>query len=205
MARYLIDIRLMGPVEKQVRAQSGELREKFGLDKFLVVPHITLAGPFPTDDEPRLLADFGRVCREAETPHYDVGGYGFFPEARAVYVIINPDPALREFRFVLAQAIAPYCSLREHDYDTADNFRFHATLAMKLDRLTLTRVRWHMRKQDPVVFYHHPIRATVLKNAKVLCEYDFSQGRMLTPAQARGRATRKRDEKALRIWEGKEY
>lgn len=205
MTRYLIDIRLMGPVEKQVRMLSDQLRETFGLVRNLVVPHITLAGPFSTDDEPRLLSDFARVCREqVATPHYDVGGYGFFDTTRVVYVTITPDETLRQFRFDLAQAIAPYCNLREYDRDSAGDFRFHATLAMKLPYLAYTRIRWYFRKQEPVVFRHHPIRATVLKNAKVLCEYDFMQGRMLTPSQARSRATRKRDAKVLRIWETEE-
>lgn len=203
MTRYLIDIRLMGPVEKQIRAISRTLQERFGLEN-LAVPHITLAGPFTTDDEPRLLADFARVCTAAATPHYDAGGYGFFDRTRVVYVVIEPDPALKQFRCDLAQAIAPYCSLRDYDRSSRDEFRFHATLAMKLSWLTYTRIRWHLRTVPPVVFRHHPIRATVLRNAKVLCEYDFSQGRMLTPAQARSRATRKRDEKVLRAWENSE-
>jgi len=202
MTRYLIDIRLMGPVKQQIRELSERLREKFGLEKNLVAPHITLAGPFSTDDEARLVSGFTHVCTAQEgIPRYDVGGYGFFDATRVVYVTITPDENLQQFRYRLAKAIAPYCALREYDLDSADKFRFHATLAMKLDWLTYQRIKWYFRKQEPVVYRHHPIRATLLRNTKILCEYDFVQQRMLTRAQALSRATLMRDLEILKIWD----
>jgi 2'-5' RNA ligase len=202
MTRYLIDIRLMGSVKQQIRTLADQLVEKFGLGKKLVAPHITLAGPFSTDDEERLIADFTRVCTEQKgVPKYDVGGYGFFDDTRVVFVTITPDGALRQFRYQLAQAIAPYCTLRDYDRDTSEEFRFHATLAMKLDWLTFRRIKWYFREQEPVIFRHHPIRATLLRNSKILGEYDFVQGRMLSRAQALSRATMKRDFEILKIWE----
>jgi 2'-5' RNA ligase len=203
MTRYLIDIRLMGPVKEQIRTLSHELAGKFRLKKNLVAPHITLAGPFSTDDEERLVGDFTRVCTGQKTiPRYDVGGYGFFDGTRVVYVIITPDETLRQFRYELAQAIAPYCSLRDYDLDSAMDFQFHATLAMKLDWLTYKRIRWYFRNQEPVVHHHHPIRATLLSDSKILCEYDFVQERMLSRAQALSKATRMRDLDILKSWDG---
>jgi len=205
MTRYLIDIRLMGPVKQQIRELSDRLQEEFGIGTRLVAPHITLAGPFDTVDEDRLVADFTRICTGvAGTPLYDVGGYGFFDETRVVFVAIEPDENLKLLRHRLAQAIAPYCTLREYDRDAAGDFRFHATLAMKLDWITFQRIKWHFRNQEPVVFRHHPIRATLLRNTKILCEYDFIRQRMLTRAQALGRATRLRDLAILRLWECRE-
>lgn len=205
MTRYLIDIRQIGAVKRQISALSRDLQKTFDLGTMLVVPHITLAGPFSTDDEDRLVHDFTEVCSgQAGAPHYEVGGYGFFEKTRVVYVEITPDEALRQFRYRLAQAIAPYCTLREYDLVPADEFRFHSTLAMKLDRLTFLRIKWHFRHQEPVSPRYHPIRATLLKNSRILCEYDFSQGRMLTRAQAEGRATRLRDNKVLRAWGDRE-
>lgn len=205
MTHYLIDIRLMGPVRHQIRLLSNELREKFNPGEKLVFPHITLAGPFSTSDEKKLIGDFSVICKDQkEIPKYDVGRFGFFDDTRVVYVTIIPDENLKQFRYELAQAISPYCSLRDYDRDDADSFRFHATLAMKLDWLTFQRMKWYFRRQDPVVYRHHPIRATLIRNSKILCEYDFIQNRMLTPAQARSRATLMRDRDILRSW-GEEY
>ena len=200
MTRYLIDIRLMGPVRKQIRALSSDLQETFGLEK-MTVPHITLAGPFSTDDEERLISDFTRVCAAQESvPKYDVGGYGSFDATRVIYVTITPDENLKQFRHRLAKTIAPYCSLRDYDLESAEEFRFHATLAMKLSWLTYQRITWYIRRTEPVVYRHHPIRATLLRNSAILCEYDFIQGRMLTPAQARSKATLVRDLRILKAW-----
>jgi 2'-5' RNA ligase len=201
MTHYLIDIRLMGSVKHQINTLSNHLAEKFSLGNRLVVPHITLAGPFSTEDEERLVGDFTRICADQkETPKYELGGYGFFDDSRVVYVTITPDENLKQFRYRLAQAISPYCSLRKYDLDPAGEFRFHATLAMKLDWLTFRRIRWYFRKQEGVVYRHHPIRATLLRNSRIVCEYDFIQERMLSRSQALSRATKMRDFDILKSW-----
>jgi 2'-5' RNA ligase len=202
MTRYLIDIRLMGSVKHQIRTLSDQLAEQFNLGNRLVVPHITLAGPFSTENEEKLVKDFTRVCTgQKAIPKYEVGGYGFFDESRAVFVTITPDEALRQFRYQLFRTICPYCTLRDYDRSSANEFRFHATLAMKLDWLTFRRIQWYFRRHEPVIYRYHPIRATLLRNSKILCEYDFIQQRMLSRAQARSRATMKRDFDILKLWD----
>ena len=202
MTHYLIDIRLMGSVKHQIHTLSSQLSERFNLKDNLVIPHITLAGPFATSDEKRLVEDFSGICaNQAATPKYEVGGYGFFHETRVVFVTITPDENLKQFRYQLSRAIAPYCKLRNYDLDAADEFRFHATLAMKLDWLTFQRIKWYFRNQEPVTYRHHPLRATLLRNSRIVCEYDFIQQRMLTPAQARSKATMMRDIDILKSWD----
>jgi hypothetical protein len=71
---------------------------------------------------------------------------------------------------------------------------------MKLDWLTFQRIKWYFRGQESVIYRHHPIRATLLRNSKILCEYDFIQGRMLSRAQALSKATRIRDFDILKSW-----
>jgi 2'-5' RNA ligase len=202
MTRYLIDIRLMGSVKQQIRTLSDHLQEKFSLGNKLVIPHITLAGPFSTNDETKLVEDFTRVCTDQkEVPKYELGGYGFFNDSRVVFVMITPDVNLKQFRYQLSRAISPYCSLRKYDLDPAEEFTFHATLAMKLDWLTFRRIKWYFRGQESVIYRHHPIRATLIRNSKIICEYDFIQNRMLSRAQALSRATMKRDFDILKIWD----
>jgi 2'-5' RNA ligase len=201
MTHYLIDIRLMGSVKHQIRTLSNQVSEKFNLGDNQVVPHITLAGPFSTQDEKKLIGDFTRICMDQTTvPRYELGSYGFFDDSRVVFVTITPDENLKQFRYQLSRAFSPYCSLRDYDLDSADDFRFHATLAMKLDWLTFQRIKWYFRKQERVIYRHHPIRATLLRNSRILCEYDFIQERMLSRAQALSRATMKRDFDILKVW-----
>ena len=202
MTHYLIDIRLMGSIKHQIRNLSDHLEERFNLGNNRVIPHITLAGPFFTTDEKKLIEDFTRICTNQKViPKYEVGGYGFFDDSRVVFVTISPDENLKQFRFQLSHALLPYCSLRNYDLVSADEFRFHATLAMKLDWLTFRRIKWYFRCEESVIYRHHPIRATLLRNTKILCEYDFIQERMLSRAQALSRATMKRDFDILKIWD----
>ncbi|MFA4877847.1 MAG: 2'-5' RNA ligase family protein [Methanoregula sp.] len=202
MTHYLIDIRMMGSVKQQIHTLSNHLAEKFKLKSQLVTPHITLAGPFSTKNEEKLIEDFAGVCtRQEKIPRYDVGGYGFFDDTRVVFVTITPDETLKQFRYDLARTISPYCSLRNYDLDSASGFAFHATLAMKLDWLTFKRIKWYFRDQEPVIYRHHPIRATLLRNSRILCEYDFVQERMLSRAQALSKATRMRDFDILKAWD----
>ncbi len=201
MTHYLIDIRLMGSVKDQIRNLSNHLQEKFNLGNKRVIPHITLVGPFSTCNEKKLVEDFTRICmNQKEIPKYEVGSYGFFDDSKVIYVTITPDENLKQFRYQLSQAISPYCSLRKYDLDSADEFRFHSTLAMKLDWLTFQRIKWYFRGQESVVYRHHPIRATLLRNSKILCEYDFIQSRMLSRSQALSRATMMRDFDILKLW-----
>jgi 2'-5' RNA ligase len=202
MTHYLIDIRLMGSVKHQIYYLSNHLAEKFNLGNKRVIPHITLAGPFSTTDEQKLVNDFTRICtNQKKIPKYEVGGYGFFDDSKVVFVTITPDDNLKQFRYQLARAFLPYCSLRNYDLDSADRFRFHATLAMKLDWLTFQRIKWYFRKQENVIYRHHPIRATLLRNTRILCEYDFIQERMLSQAQALSKATLMRDLDILKSWD----
>ncbi|MFA6226657.1 MAG: 2'-5' RNA ligase family protein [Methanoregula sp.] len=168
----------------------------------MVIPHITLAGPFSTQDEKKkLVEDFTRMCTNQKViPKYEVGTYGFFDETKVFYVTITPDENLKQFRYQLSQALSPYCSLRNYDRDSADEFKFHATLAMKLDWLTFQRIKWYFRGQESVMYRHHPIQATLLRNSKILCEYDFIQNRMLSRAQALSKATMMRDFDILKSW-----
>ena len=201
MTHYLIDIRMMGSVKHQIRNLSNHLAEKFNLGDKLVTPHITLAGPFSTENEEKLIEDFTRICtNQKEIPKYEVGGYGFFEDTRVVFVTITPDETLKQFRYQLARAISPYCSLRNYDLDSAEDFQFHSTLALKLDWLTFQRIKWYFKEQESVIYRHHPIRATLLRNSKILCEYDFVQKRMLSRAQALSKATMKRDFDILKVW-----
>ena len=202
MTHYLIDIRLMGSIKHQIRNLSNHLEERFNLGNKRVIPHITLAGPFSTTDEQKLIEDFTSICTNQKViPKYEVGGYGFFDDSKVVFVAITPDENLKQFRYQLSRALLPYCSLRNYDLDSVEEFRFHATLAMKLDWLTFRRIKWYFRHQERVTYRHHPIRATLLRNTKILCEYDFIQERMLSRAQALSRATMKRDFDILKVWD----
>ena len=100
MTYSLVDIRQMGSVKHQIPNLSNHLQEKFNIGDKLVTPLTTLAGPFSTQDEKKLIEDFTRICsNQKEIPKYEVGSYGFFDGLKVVFVTIPPDDNLKQFRF----------------------------------------------------------------------------------------------------------
>jgi hypothetical protein len=115
-----------------------------------------------------------------------------------VYIRITPDENLRQFRFTLAQTLRQYCKLRSYDLDSAEEFKFHATVAMKLDWFTLLRIFLHFFWKRTTIFRHQVIRVTLLQNARIIYEYDFIQDRLLTRAQALSRGNIRKDFELLK-------
>lgn len=179
---YLIEIRLMGKAKYDVRKMIYHLQRRFRLPIGKKVPHITLAGPFTTSDESALVRDFGAICRQAPTMWFGIDGFDTFPDTHVVHLAVKPSAELRAFRLKTARTLQSYCRLQRFDYQA--DFKFHATLAMKLDRLTFDRVRQHAHTMKCPQIRHTVLRVTLLRGGRILREYDFLQRRMLSRQQA---------------------
>lgn len=184
MNNYLIEYRFRGRAKIQIRQMIFKLDNKFHLGILgskNPIPHITFAGPFKTNNEAKLVTDFTALCKSTPICAFKVNGFGYFKNTGVVYINIIPSRKLDEFRWNLAQKLMPYCKLSDFDYER--EFKFHATLAMKLDPPDFTSVKNYIETQDPPKFKYSLIRATILKKGKILHEYDFLQRRLLTRHQ----------------------
>ena len=154
-------------------------RPSFGKD----VPHITLAGGFTTKNEGRLIKDFVSICSKTPLCKYTVDGFGYFEnEKKVIFIDIKPNENLKTFRWTLAQKIAQYCKLKEFDYK--QDFNFHATLVMNLNDHDFSRLKKYIDTQPEPKYKQVLIRVTILKNSRILCEYDFLQRRLLNRNEA---------------------
>lgn len=183
-SHYLIEYRFQGSSKYEIREMINHLQKKFHLPfSGKSVPHITLAGGLTTNDERRLIRDFVSVCSKTPLCKYTVDGFGYFAnETGVVYINIKPNENLKTFRWTLSQTIAPYCKLKEFDYN--QDFKFHATLAMKLGDRDFSRLKKYIDSQPEPQYKHILLRVTILKNSKILCEYDFLQRRLLNRNEA---------------------
>ncbi|MFH1827889.1 MAG: 2'-5' RNA ligase family protein, partial [Nanoarchaeota archaeon] len=94
-----------------------EINRKFHLfPKYRPVPHVSLAGPFTTNDSRRLVSDFKSLCEKQDLMNFTVEGFGTFENNGVVFININPDKKLDEFRWELSKTLQPYCNLRQYDY-----------------------------------------------------------------------------------------
>jgi len=186
MTHYLIEYRFQGKVKAEIKQMIFTLDKKFHLGlSNKPIPHISFAGPLSTNDETRLIKDFTLLCKNTPFCSFKVDGFGFFERTKVVYINIVPSEKLENFRWALSQKIMKYCTLRDFDYKK--DFEFHATLAMKLGDRDFFAIKKYIEYQNSPQFKHFLIRATIIKNSRILCEYDFLQRRMLTREEALSR------------------
>lgn len=171
MARYLIEFRFHGKAKYEIKKLIYEINRKFRLRGKRAIPHITLAGPFYTNDEKRLIGDFNRLCSKSPLMKFEVNGFSAFESNNVVFLDVKPSKELEEFRWKLSQTLKSYCELGPFDHKK--DFAFHTTIAMKLPDDKFYAVRDYIKRKPKLNFKHVMVRATLLKGGIILREYDF--------------------------------
>jgi 2'-5' RNA ligase len=148
------------------------------------VPHISLAGPFETRDIERVIRDVESVAKNYNLVNFKLKGFRYFnnPVGKVIYADIEPSKELEELRWELAKRLMKYAELKE--WDKNKKFSFHATIAFKdIDRKFSDIWRYLKRKEVPNI-NQHLLRITILRNSKILYEYDLMLKRLLTRREA---------------------
>lgn len=185
MTHYLIEFRFQGKAKKEIKSLIYEIDNRFHLGVTKLkrpIPHITLVGPIQTNNEKRLVKDFKNICSNTQFSFFKIRGYGYFSQSNVVFINIEPSKRLDNFRWELSRSLSSYCELRPFDYER--KYYFHATLVMKLENSIFNVIKNYIDGLSPPSYKHFLIRVTLLKNAKILYEYDFLQRRLLTRSEA---------------------
>ena len=149
------------------------------------IPHITLAGPFYTNDEKRLIGDFNRLCTKSPLMNFEIDGFSAFENSKVVFLDVKPSKELDEFRWNLSQILKPHCQLRPFDYER--DFAFHATISIKLPEDKFLSIRDYIQRKSKLNFKHVMVRLTLLKGSIILREYDFLLRRPLVRRLAKNK------------------
>jgi len=200
MAKYLIEFRFQSKrIRTYLKSMIYGINRKFGVGKRKHVPHITLVGPITTNNERRLIADFAKICSQTELMKFRGNGFGTFDNNRVVFVNIGASERLNEFRTKLVEAIRSYCNLQSQDKKKEkDRFGYHSTLAMKLDQNEFNSIKNYIKNKPVPSFTQIVMRITLLKNGKILREYDFLQRRLLNRKQALNKYLTRRSKTLLK-------
>lgn len=177
---YLIEIRLFGKAKSETRELIYQTSRDHNICISRPVPHITLVGGFSTSNEARLVQDFESVSRKYDLIRYVIEGIDTFPDTGVVYLDVRPSPELVAYRRELRDRLQGYCSLCQ--YDKKEPFEFHSTVAMHLNRDKAEEIKRSINHDKR--YSHRMLRATLLKNGKILSEYDFCLERMLNRENA---------------------
>jgi hypothetical protein len=185
MTQYAIGFRFRDDGLSKVKQLIYHLEAKFHLDFFKInrpIPRVALAGPFTTDDEKRLVTDFVTLCSKTPFSSFEINTYAVSDASHAICIRVDPGAELVAFRKNLLQVITPYCTLQKRD--TQEPFVFHATVAKNVNLQKYSLIKKHAEEIKPQQFRHYVIRATVVKEQKFLCEYDFLTRSVLTQKEA---------------------
>jgi calcineurin-like phosphoesterase family protein/2'-5' RNA ligase len=178
---YFIEFRFSGFAKQSIKELKTNITEKFGVTRRKIVPHITIAGPVSTRDEKRLLGEIVDVCKKYDLVKFRMDGFDNF-EDRVIFVKINPSQELKNLRLDIAQRLYKFCDTTKFDRD--EYFTFHATLVLKdiqrkFDRIWDYVQTWRIPEMEQYV-----LRITVIKNQKILAEYDLIQKKILNRTES---------------------
>lgn len=162
------------------------------------VPHITLVGPFTSSYIRQIIKEVESVGRKYNPISFQIKGFDSFTSTKGQKVIgfyINPSRELENLRWELAQRIEPYAILKE--YDKQRDFIFHATIAFKdIDR-KFSKIYRYLQEQEGFEINTHMLRICILRNSKIIYEYDLHLHRFLNRRQAKNKELFKRELKEL--------
>lgn len=178
---YLIEFRFSGYAKETIKELKNNISRRFHVTRKKIVPHITLVGPLRIGDEEILIDIVNEVCKKYELVKFKLDGFDNF-ENRVIYVKIKPSEELKKLRLELKEKLEKFCELSEYDFDR--NFTFHATLVLKdisrkFDKIWEYLQTWKIPEMDQYV-----LRVTILRNNRILAEYDLLQRKMLNRKEA---------------------
>jgi len=182
MTHYLIEFRFHGYAKRYLKRSIFEVARRFhvnGVTRKRPVPHITLAGPFETRDIERVITDVESVAKNYNLVNFKLKGFDYFnnPGGKVIYVDIEPSKELEELRWELAKRLMKYVELKGGDKNK--QFSFHATIAFKdIDRKFSDIWRYLKSKEEPYI-NQYLLRIAILRNGKILYEYDLMLKRLL--------------------------
>ena len=181
MTSYLIEFRFSGYAKEAIKELKESISRNFHVTKKKIVPHITLVGPVSTYDEKRLVREITEIGRKYDLIKLTLDGFGRF-ENRVILVKIKPSEELENLRLDMVERLEEFCNLSEHDYDR--KFAFHATLVLndiqrKFDKIAEYLQTWKIPDMEQYL-----IRITIIKDHKILVEYDLMQEKTLNRKDA---------------------
>lgn len=196
MDTYLIEFRFQGYAKKYIKNKIFEIGKKFkikGAIKKRIVPHITLFGPFHSNNESKVISVFQKIVRKYKFVKFNLRGFGKF-DKRVIYVDIIPSENMKSLRRELSKELLNlktsfiFKTVKSKSlHDNNENFFFHATIALNDIHHKFDKIWRYLHSQIIPNLEQRLIRITLLKNGKILKEYDFLQEKLLNRSMALNR------------------
>jgi calcineurin-like phosphoesterase family protein/2'-5' RNA ligase len=193
-ATYLVEIRFGEPIKPQLKNVIKDIADRFH-ERELVhshyVSHVTLYGPFSTQQEKTVLARLRDVCAQFDIVPFRVDGFDHF-DRETIYADVHSSRALRTIRHELSQELQPVTS-NEQPYDHDAWFKFHSTVARNVGG-RFGEIWSYVASACDFDYDGYVKRINLIRNGDIVKEYSLPQGRFLSSDAATSRPAWKRDE-----------
>lgn len=188
MAHYLIEFRMGGFAKRYSQELIRKIARRFKVrgmeDK---VSHISLYGPFITNSERKVVSEILNLCRRYNRVYFSIKGIDYFdnPSNKVVYLDILPSEELKMFRFELASRLRRITTTSsKEDTKNKEDFKFHSTIAFKDIDNKLREILGYLKHEKHPNIRQTLLRITILKNGRILNEYDFLQKKLFDRRQS---------------------
>jgi 2'-5' RNA ligase len=199
---YLLELRLSGSARKYVKDIVFNVARKFdvkGVTKNKVVPHVTIIGPLKTNYEQKLIHEIIETCKKYDLMTIKFSGFTSFGNwlrgNRVLAIKIEQSSELELLRIELVAKLLGFCQLSKFD---TRKWKPHATIAFKDISKKFGQIKAYLENRSCPEIQHYVLRITLLKNARILREYDFLQHRTLNRDEALNREIKKTTIKLLK-------
>ncbi len=203
---YLIEIRIRGDIRDLCKKLIYDIFYKFRVSNVASkrpVPHISLFGPFDCKSIKPVIHEIKKTGKNYTKLEYKVSGFDYFElkkkflfittstKKNVLYLKIEASEDLKEFRHSLSKKLLKITKSVNIDNDSKEDFKFHATIAMRdIDR-KFDRI-WDYLKKYKIHKNGTSYRITLLRKGRIVCEYDLYEQRFLKRTQALRRKPRRR-------------
>ncbi len=188
---YLIQFRFHGYAKWYAKNLIYDVARKFnvkGVTQNRAVPHISLFGSFQTNDERRVISEITSIGQKYDLVTFKINGFGYFDNTnKVIYFNIEPSPELKTLRWNISQKLSKV-TYNYPSFDTNKDFNFHATIAFKDIDHKFNRIWYYIQQKQEPCTHQHLLRITIIKNGKILFEYDLMQKKLLNRRQALSKA-----------------
>jgi hypothetical protein len=197
--KLFYEVRIMGSMKHEIRTITYDVRRNCHLRGKKPIPHISIVSsptPYsPRQYEKKLISDFISICSKYPITELQFDGFGKFLNSgdnNVAIIKVKPSKELYKLRWDMICRLRNYCQLAPTFDSKQDYYKPHITIAMNLNQNQLSRVMAYLGRRSKPRNHHYMARATLLKNGRILREYDFFLRRSLTRSQARNPIIRAR-------------
>ena len=188
MDKYFIEFMIIGSMKNDIRSIVYDVRKELNLEGSRPIPHISIVyDPTPKNarrDERKLIGDFNSICSKYPLMEFQFWGFDSFTDNGAAIIKIIPPQRMIDLRWDLICRLREYCVLHPK-YDATKNYYIpHVAVVLKLSPEKLGDVMGHLDSFEQPRKHYYMARATLLKNGKILREYDFVLRRSLARIEA---------------------